>query len=75
MGVMSKENVELLNEIDETADRVRRLVEKVQARGGSFGGVTVMPQTVDGRWVSIARTDLQLGFMSLRRAVTMDPEF
>jgi hypothetical protein len=66
---------ELLKEIDETADRVSRLVEKLNARAGQAGGVTVMPATVDGRWVSKGRTDLQTGFMALRRAVTRDSRF
>lgn len=69
MEGLSNENVALLIEIDEVAGRVKRLVEKLKARGGDVGGVTVMPQSVDPRWVAIGTTELQVGFQSLRRAV------
>lgn len=69
MEGLSKEGVALLTEIDEVADRVKRLVEKLKARGGTSGGVTVMPESVDPRWVAIGATDMQTGFQALRRAV------
>lgn len=52
----------LEREIDTLGEHVRHLIGKLEARSRTQGDV-------DGRFVSIARTELQLGFMALRRAV------
>lgn len=65
--VLSKAEVDLLNEIDVQAHQLDLLCRKLDARSRTQGGV-------DGRWVSIGRTDLQKGVMALKRSIEQGPE-
>ena len=61
---LSQEEINLMNKIKQKAEEVRQLCEEVgQSR------------TADGRWMSIATTDLQKGFMSLVRSVARPTTF
>ncbi len=61
---LSQEEIDLMNEAKYLAVQVGDLVAKIQ----------VTPLT-DKRWVSIGKTDLQKGFMSLIRAVAQPTTF
>lgn len=67
---LSQEEINLMNEIKEMAVKVGELVQKVSTANPLPGGVTM-----DQRWVSIARTDLQKGFMALVRSVAKPETF
>ena len=54
----STEKVELVNEFKEFEERLLRKLDFLPT-----------PIQVDGRWVAIARTHFQEGFMALNRAV------
>lgn len=58
---LSQEEIDTMNNIKEMGAAV-----------GDF--IDAMPEGVDGRWVSIAKTHLQQGFMALTRAVAQ-PDF
>lgn len=59
---LSQEGIDLMNEIKEKAEEVGALIRRLEGL------------CVDGRWLSIARTDLQKGFMALTRSVAK-PDF
>lgn len=61
---LSEAEVSLMNELKELAIVVGNVVDEVYARDES-----------DKRWASIARTDLQTGFMALIRAVAKPETF
>lgn len=65
---LSPEEQVLINEIKGKAVEVGELVAKLTEPHG-------VPQAYDQRWVSIARTDLQTGFMALVRAVAQPETF
>lgn len=58
----SHKTVDLVNENKRTEERILRLLDDLQ--GGVFP-----EQQYDGRWVSIARTHFEQGFMALNRAI------
>lgn len=60
----SETEIALMNEIKAKADEVGAYLDKLGATNG-----------IDLRWVAIARTDLQQGFMALTRAVTRPTGF
>lgn len=61
---LSEAEVSLINELKELAVVVGNTVDEVFARDES-----------DKRWASIARTDLQTGFMALIRAIAKPETF
>jgi hypothetical protein len=61
---LSDTETKLINEIKAIGNEVGRLVEGMGMNGH-----------VDQRWVAIARTDLQKGFMALVRAVAQPNGF
>ena len=61
---LSAEEIALMNEAKAMAEQVGVLVEKLQFTPG-----------IDGRWVSIGKTDLQKGFMSLIRGIAQPTTF
>ena len=61
---LTTEEATLMNQIKEIGNEVGRLVE----------GLNLNPVT-DKRWVAIARTELQQGFMALTRAVAQPTSF
>jgi len=61
---LTADEIELVNEIKTTANDLDELIVTM----------TNLPN-IDQRWVAIAKTDLQKGFMSLVRAVTRPTGF
>lgn len=61
---LSEAEVAAANEVKALAAQVGHMVEKL-SRCGDY----------DQRWVSIARTELQQGFMALTRAITRPTNF
>jgi len=61
---LSQEEINLMNEAKELAEKVGELVTKIN-----------MSSETDKRWASIGQTDLQKGFMSLIRAVAQPTTF
>lgn len=61
---LSQEEIDLMNEVKEMSARVGELVKKLDAN-----------ETLDKRWVAIARTDLQKGFMSAVRSIAQPESF
>lgn len=60
---LTQDDIDLMNEIKEHAAAIGELVESLQNRG-----------SLDQRWISIGKTELQQGFMALTRGVTK-PDF
>jgi len=56
-----------MNDIKAAAEKIGVLVEGMASVAGSVG--------YDARWISIARTHLQQGFMALTRAVAKPTTF
>lgn len=65
--------IALMNEGKELAEKVGAFIAKLDAIGkGEEGDAEIQP---DGRWVAIARTQLQQGFMALTRAIAQPTTF
>lgn len=60
---LTKEDADLINEIKGSGEALRQLIAKLEQR------------QADPRWLSIARTDLQKGYMALTRAVAKPDGF
>lgn len=54
----SQDNVDLVNRNKKLEELVLRVIDELQSNSNC-----------DGRWVSIARTDIEKGFMALNRAI------
>ena len=65
---LSQEEIDLMNEVKTQGEMLRHLVEKLEARARTQGGI-------DGRAVSIARTELQTGLMWLTRSIARPAGF
>lgn len=80
---LSPVEIALMNDIKEHAERTRELIERIS-------GATTRPETpllnpgdkpveakplADPRWVAIARTELQQGYMALTRAIAQPTTF
>lgn len=61
---LTEDEIKEINEIKAIAQTVGTMVDNLQT----------FPD-VDGRWLAIARTDLQKGFMSLVRAIAKPESF
>lgn len=61
---LNEEEVALMNEGKELANRVREYVEKLSTA-----------PNLNHRWISIGKTDLQKGFMALMRAIVRPTSF
>lgn len=62
--VLTDEEIALINEIKAKANEVGELVKRIYKSDAT-----------DPRWASIAKTDLQQGFMALTRAVAKPEGF
>lgn len=63
---LSTEEIALMNEAKELAAKVGAFIEQLEG---------VHRPLVDGRWMSIAKTDLQKGFMVLVRSIAQPTTF
>lgn len=61
---LSQEEINAMNSVKELAGAVGILIEEMQAN-----------KSLDQRWVAIAKTDLQRGFMAAVRAVAQPTTF
>jgi hypothetical protein len=62
---LTEEQIARMNAISRVGDLVKQMCDETASAAG-----------IDGqRWVAIARTDLQKGFMALKRAVTNPDTF
>lgn len=61
---LSQVEIDLMNEGKELASKVGDFISKLQAN-----------ENLDQRWVSIAKTDLQKGFMSAIRSIAKPTSF
>ncbi|QXO12700.1 hypothetical protein pEaSNUABM49_00470 [Erwinia phage pEa_SNUABM_49] len=61
---LSQKEVDAMNEIKQLAAIVGELIEKLEST-----------ESVDKRWLAIAKTDLQKGFMSAVRSVAKPDSF
>lgn len=64
------EEINLMNEAKELSVQVGALIEKLSA-----SDAVPTEQGIDQRWLSIAKTDLQKGFMSLIRSIAQPTTF
>ena len=71
---LSQVEIDLMNEIKSKAEEVGVLVAKVQSLATAADNKDAEVRT-DGRWASIARTDLQTGFMALVRSIAQPTTF
>jgi predicted transglutaminase-like cysteine proteinase len=71
---LNEAEIALMNEVKHAGIALDELVEKVQTHVAANLTSAHSQTTNPGRWVSIARTDLQTGLMALTRAVAK-PEF
>ena len=71
---LTQAEIDLMNEVKAKAEEVGELVAKVQSFAVAHDNRGADVRT-DGRWASIAQTDLQKGFMALVRAVAQPTTF
>ena len=63
---LSQEEIDIMNEIKEVGEKVGELVHKV---------MNTPQYNAHERWASIAKTDLQKGFMALVRSIAKPESF
>jgi len=68
---LSQHEIDAMNKVKELANEIGAFIEELADEEVSTTGFDVH---VDPRWLAIAKTDLQKGFMSLTRAIAQ-PEF
>lgn len=61
---LSQQEIDFMNKSKAMAVKVGALIDEIEESG-----------VQDGRWLSIAKTDLQKGFMSLTRSVAKPETF
>ena len=71
---LSKEEIDLMNEGKELAEKCRKYIEKIEYFANTATKLDTDP-TIDGRWLSIGKTDLQKGFMSVIRSIAKPTTF
>ena len=67
---LSQDEIDLMNRTKGLAEQVGSLVTELQGLNSDTAN-----HAIDLRWVSIAKTDLQKGFMSLVRAIAQPTSF
>lgn len=71
---LSQAEIDLMNEGKELAEKCGEFISKLQGLTHPLAGST-QEFEVDGRWVSIAQTHLQQGFMAAIRSVAKPTTF
>jgi len=69
---LSEEEIALMNEAKELAEQVGNLVKRLE---GYREDTDVPTRLADLRWITIGKTDLQKGFMSLIRGIAQPTTF
>ena len=67
---LTQDEIDLMNEAKAIAEQVGQFIEKLSVTHAQTGN-----HQIDGRWLSIAKTDLQKGFMFLIRAIAQPTTF
>lgn len=62
---LSEAEIDIMNQVKAEGERCRDLIERVKRAG----------EDIDARWVAIAQTQLQQGFMALTRAIAKPTTF
>lgn len=70
---LTQEEIDLINESKELAITVGKFIEKLRTIGDDDDDREF--RLIDGRWFSIAKTDLQKGFMALVRSIAKPESF
>jgi len=63
---LSQEEIDLMNEAKDLAEKCGILVDKMMAKEST---------EVDYRWINIGKTDLQKGFMAIIRGIAQPTTF
>lgn len=66
---LDKDTIDLINAVKRQASEVGSLIEHINKLQNEFG------VSIDPRWISIAKTDLQKGFMALIRSIAQPESF
>lgn len=61
---LSQEEIDLMNDTKKFASQIGEVIEQLEAL-----------DSIDKRWLAIAKTDLQKGFMALVRAIAKPTTF
>lgn len=69
---LNEADLAVMNEIKAMGEKVNELLNWVANRNPQANGISL---EVDLRWVAIARTDLQQGFMALTRSIAQPTTF
>ena len=67
---LSQDEINLMNEVKQKASEVEALINSLGAFHAGTGN-----HAIDMRWVAIATTDLQKGFMALTRSIAKPESF
>lgn len=72
---LDETEIGMINEIKALSEEVGCLIERMERTTLILDGVHTDKKIFDPRWVAIAKTDLQKGFMSLTRSVAKPGTF
>jgi hypothetical protein len=72
---LTQEEIDLMNEIKGKAEEVGELIQRMGHLPGSPCDAPDGTTAPNGRWLAIAQTDLQKGFMALVRSVAKPTTF
>ncbi len=72
---LTQEEINLMNEIKGKAEEIGELVERMSHMEGAPCEAPDGTTAPNGRWLAVARTDLQKGFMALVRSVAKPTTF
>lgn len=67
---LSQGEIDAMNQVKDMAEKVGKLISEIEGINHDTGG-----HAIDLRWTSIAKTDLQKGFMALTRAIAQPTTF
>lgn len=67
---LTQEEIDLMNEAKELAEKVGSFVDKIGCYSADTGG-----HAIDQRWLAEGKTDLQKGFMSVVRSIARPESF
>ncbi|PZQ21151.1 MAG: hypothetical protein DI569_12865 [Sphingopyxis macrogoltabida] len=67
---LSKDEIDAINRAKDMAERVGEFVEEMRGLNSDTAN-----HAIDMRWLSIAQTDLQKGFMALVRSIAQPTTF
>lgn len=67
---LSQAEIDAMNQVKEVAEQVRSLISQIEGLNHDTAN-----HAIDLRWLNIAKTDLQKGFMFLTRAIAQPTTF